>query len=737
MKRFLIFLIVALLPTLLFAQDAEESAIILYLDDPIELQVFDSNDFTVENPDIGTQINPGDRLVTGNTSVEVQLQRNGSIVRIDEQTTFRLDSMQGRDGAAGTEMTVPQGRVRMVAARLSGQEYRYAVRTPGAVAGVRGTDFGVHVIPGELGTAMEELFVFSGEVLFSAVESGQEIFVAAGQRADLFAENFLPVQMSAAEIAEREQGLGFEAGAPDSVPGNEPAAEPEEEAQTDVDSVVIPDEPEPATDEPGAGDQFFGRLAQMTGMQVGSVTINGETYAQAVFQPRVSLGKLSAGFYLPITYTENLFDPGDWYRPGGNDEWSFGTDQDWSADPLAALGDVATDLALKIKYLEYGDREADRFFVKVGNLNNFTLGQGLLMQNYANDVDFPVVRRVGFQMGADFTSWGFEAMVNDFTDPFITGGRLFFRPAPEVLPVAIGFTGITDLSPGTDIATTDELGAEITDNAEAYAVDPLFLNVGVDLSIPVLRRDLLSLTTFAEAGGMIPYLREEGTTEGLTSGLQTDALVDLNTGEVQNFGWIAGIRGKALIIDYRLEFRSFDGTFRPAFYDSNYDRLRAQHALDTVSYLRNPNADEYQSTTMGVFGQAGANLFDLAGVSAGYFWPWEKDDSGVHGSSDDELLVNFYVMDGLIPLGITAGLEYRRTHFAATIGNWGAYADAKLFDANTTLDGYVAYPLTEQIRLVGRVSTAVKRDGQGNIVYDDNENPVITPVVVIQTEIGL
>ncbi len=736
MKRTFIAIVALLLPVALFGQQ-QESAIILYLDDPAEVEIFDDNDFAVENPDIGTEINPGDRIVTGNTSAEIQFLQNGSIVHLKENTDLRLQSLQGRDGGSETRIDIGSGRMRMVAARLSGREYRYAVRTPGAVAGVRGTDFGVSVLVDEAGAAVEELFVLSGEVLFEAVDTGEQIFVGAGQKADVFAETFLPVDMTQEEIGALRQDFLFREATPATVPGNEPEPEPEPEPEVNVEAVEIPTEEPQEEPEPGFGDRLFGNLAQITGLQVGSVTLNGETYSQAIFQPRLSAGKLALGLYLPITYTSSLFDPSDWYRPEGNDEWSFGSDQDWNNEPAEALADVATDIALKVKYLEYGTRE-DPFFLKVGNLDNFTLGQGLLMENYANDVDFPVVRRIGFNMGMDRRSWGFEAMANDLIDPQLVGGRMYFRPVVEVLPVAIGITGITDRSPGDNIALTDRDGNAITANQKVDETDPAFINVGADISIPVVRREILSLTGYAEAGGMMPYLRNDGSDQGVSAGLETDALVNLNTGEIRNFGWIAGFRGNALILDYRLEFRSFDGTFRPAFYDSSYDRLRATYAAETIAYLANPDAEEYQQTTMGVFGQAGANLFDLVGFSLGYFWPWVRTDAGsLEASSNDELVANLYLQDGLIPYGITAGLEYRRTFFAATVGGWGSYEEATLFDANTTLDGYVSYPLTEQIKLVARVSTAVKRDEEGVIVYDRFGRPVITPVVAVQTEIGL
>ena len=244
---------------------------------------------------------------------------------------------------------------------------------------------------------------------------------------------------------------------------------------------------------------------------------------------------------------------------------------------------------------------------------------------------------------------------------------------------------------------------------------------------------------FAEGGGLIPYLREDTTLGGetVTSGLKTDALVDFSSGKLKNFGWTAGVRGRLIFLDYRLEYRSFDGIFRPAFYGPSYDRLRGTYAAETIAYLADTEAEQYQSRTMGVAGEAGATIFGLLDLSAGYFWPWEITESGSwQGSDQDEFMFTAGLRDGLLPFGIESGLQYRRSHFAATLAGWGDYSEATLFDANTSLDGYVAYPFNDVVRIVARVSTAVVRDDDGEIVYDGNGNPRMAPTVAIQTQIG-
>lgn len=486
------------------------------------------------------------------------------------------------------------------------------------------------------------------------------------------------------------------------------------------------------------GDRLFETLVSITGLQVGSVTINNETWGQVVFQPRLQVGRLDAMFYLPITYSGNLFDGNDWYQPAGNNEWSFGTDQDWSGDTIGALTDLFQDIALKIRYLRFGER-GDPFYGALGNISSLTLGQGLLMRNYANDTDFPSVRRTGLNIGIDRTFWGFEGVTSDVANPEILGARFYFRPAAPVIPAAVGLTAITDRAPGSIIPLSVPEDAHPS-VAAAREGDPVFINVGADLEIPLVDIPIFSLVSFAEAGGLIPVMGSDVEVGAATvsSGIKTNALVDFNSGELRNFGWTLGVRGNLFPVRYQLQYLNYDGTFRPAFYGPTYDRLRGTYAADAVRYLARPNAPEFRSTTMAVAGEASMSVLGLIDVTAGYLWPWEVTPSGsLQGSDDDELLLEVALRDGLIPFGIQAGLTYRRTHFAATVAGWGSYSEANLFDSNTVLDGYVMYPLTSFINIVARVSTAALRDGNGDLVLDSQGNPRMAPTVVIQTEIGL
>lgn len=722
-----------------FAQDPV--AVLVYFDDDFEVQVVDGNGFDV-NFYIGVALNPGDRVVTANSSAEIRMEPNGSIVRIAPNTDFVVESIQGRDGAEETGMRVAVGRVRMVAARATGRDERYSVRTPTAVAGVRGTDFGVDVVPAGAGEPSEELFVFEGEVLFESATTGEQIFVTQGQRANVFAPTFVPQQMTEAEIASRSEGLGFQGVDPAEVPGNAPAepepAPAEEEAAVSTEEEEVAEEEEEA--EPGLADQLFARLAEITGMNVGSVTIGDDTYAQVVFQPNVQLGRLNLGLYLPITYNENLFDPNDWYRPAGNDEWSFGTDQDWENDPVTAALDVWNDVSLKIRSLEFGER-GDNFFLKLGSLDNFTVGQGLLMRNYANDADFPAVRRLGFNLGIDGAKFGFESLVNDLRDPTIYGGRIYIKPAGtgsdivSPLETALGLSSVVDLGPASNL-NVGTLGSSFQ---AAATTDPILINVGIDLEVPLLDIGIFSMISYAEAGGLLPYLREPYAPFELDAGVQIGALYSGESFSIDNFrnyGWIAGVRGRVLIMDYRVEMRQFNGSFRGPFVGPNYDRQRETLAAEAVAYLQDPAANSTE--TLGVFGEAGASLFNRIFLTGGYFWPWEIDESGNYIPGDsDELVFTLAAEEGTLPFGATVGFEYRREGFAQSIG--ASINDGEeflFFDPQTVFGGMAAIPLNDFAAVVVRAGTTTLLDENGQIVYDDNGAPRIAPSVSITTELG-
>jgi hypothetical protein len=685
-KKIIPILLLFLSGGLLFAQE-KPVGVLEYFDNAREINVQDSEGFEYKYVRFGMDLKPGDIIITKNTHAEVRLSPNGSIIKIAANTRFSVDSLQGREDSSKNVFSLAAGKIRMVAARNI--KSRYEVRTPTAVCGVRGTDFGLEVIEGVRDAAA----VLSGEIEFLSKELNKSVTLTDGQFADVFAESFEAFSLPADQIQTLFNEMSFNTLDPETVPGREPevvveeteeeeeeeaeeetaeeetaeTAEPAEEQEeeetaepetTETEETPepetaepeetpsaappeMPEEPdveqkektEPAEKKPGILDPVFGFLQKYMGMEIGSVTIGDQTYAKAVLQPNITLGKLRVGIYLPIIYTSNLFDPDDWYKPAGNNEWNFGFgEENEGKTTISRISDFLTDLSLKIKYIQWGEQR-DKFYLKVGNLNNMTLGHGLLMKDYANDIDFPAVRRTGINLGFDSGKWGFETAVNDLGAPEIFGARFFFRPFGFMKNTAIGVSAVSDIDPA------GVLPPVLYPNA--VTADPIFLNLALDVDIPVIETDPLAIILFGDAGGMLPYLRNGYTHAGGTvpAGFQFDALVQTNPFSLKNIGTMAGVLGNILFIDYRLEHRYFTGTFIPTFYGSSYERFRGERALSLLNYLADPQAEEYQGSTMGIFGSAGASIFNILYLEAGYFWPWKVTDTGIERSDEDHIRI--------------------------------------------------------------------------------------------------
>jgi len=470
-------------------------------------------------------------------------------------------------------------------------------------------------------------------------------------------------------------------------------------------------------------------LQDILGFEIGSVTIDGTTYSKAIVQPNIALGKLRFGLYLPVIYQNDLFNPNDWYKPAGNNEWSFGTDHNWNSDPAGGALDLARDVALKIKYVEYGNQLEDPFFLKVGNLNDLTIGHGLIMRNYDNSTEFPAVRRVGVNVGYDAGGFGFEALVNDLADPWLYGGRVYVRPVPGS-KIAVGLEGVVDTNPASELAKAGLM---------TYG-DPMFMSAGADLDLPIIPSNgFLSLRAYADAAATVPYTQTDYTLGGNTvkSGLQYQMVYDQSTGNIQNWGADAGFMGNVLFIDWRLEYRYYTGIFKPDFYDLNYDKLRSTYVIEYANALAFPDASGSAPTIMGIYGEGGFSVLkDKLSLKLGYAMPWDPSGNSPQSYvlSTDEFHAALVVKRGLIPIiDLSGSIAYDRRGLAESISN----GNFQWIDENTTFGGEldVPVPKTPNLDVALVFATVPARNADGSIQYSNVSLgiPVLRPSMSIET----
>lgn len=719
MKRLLsVTLLLIIVAFAAFAQADDPFATLEYFDDPDGVFIT-SSDGEDLFPEYGMELLPGDSIETTTSVAEIRLDPNGSLIKLATNTNFTIDTLQDRGGAEANTFSLVAGKLRAIAAR-SGTE-AYQIKTQTAVAGVRGTTLGLETQEGVTDKAVVE----KGEIDFQNISSRETIQLLAGQAADTFADVFEAVALTAEELADFFEGIAEFVGEnidEGLVPGNEPEvteeAPPEDEAPATVETPTVPEETtedeaaaEEAAAEPSITDPIIEWLREVLGMEMGTITIDGITYSKAILQPQFQTDGFGIALYLPIIYETNMFDPENWHHPKGNNEWSFGFDPEYQDDFLGGFLDFLSDLALKIRYITIGSQR-DPFYLNVGNLSNMTIGHGILMRNFANDSDFPAVRSIGINMGFDLGVFGMETVVNDLAEPEIFVARMYLRPFDPDFRLAIGIAGIADIDPAGEFPLED---------TDIEPTEPIFLGASFDLDLPFIESEPFSIVAFADVAGMLPYFRSEISDEDtiIEEGFYGPALIipedELVEGELpfRNYGFSAGLFGNIFIADYRFDFRHYTGTFRPTFFNTNYERLRPGYVSQLKNELLNPTIIE---PITGIYGELGFNILDKFRFEAGYLWPWTIDENGdLNPADEDQLHLEIVLEKGTIPVvDIHGSIKYDRTKFIPTL--LGGDTDLQIFDANTVMSAEVVYPVAPTLDLAILVTTTVTRDEDGNIL---------------------
>ncbi len=652
------------------------------------VRTLDGAEYNVDQFGFGEELPVGATVFTlDGDYAELRMDPAGTIIRVAENTNFKVDGLQGRDGAQKNTFSVAVGKFKAVVAKRDGGLYSFRGST--AVCGVRGTTLIFSIIPG-----VEELaYVLDGVIDYTNA-AGRTLALGAGQAADALAANFTAFQPPSDLLQNLERGMDFVRLRVNEVPGYieeviEEAIEEAEEAEGEVEEagaeIKTTEKGEEPTEKAEAETpKWVGKMMNFLGVELGTTTIADETWAKAIIQPRFALGKLKVALYLPVIYKEDMFDPSTWYRPEDNDEWSFGTDQDgWEEIAL----DAVNDLFLKIRYIQWGDNR-DPFFFKFGNLDNLTIGHGSIMRNYANDSNFPTERKIGLNLGVNKEKGGLELMVNDAADPEIFGFRAYTRPFAPSAKLGFGLTALADINP-------ERLDFEET----ATYGQPMFFNAGLDLDQPIIERDALSIILFADVASMIPYFREDVPAYGVTSGFDRDAV--WYDGKPKNWGVDAGIFGKLLFLDYRLEFLYSDGIYEPFFYNSMYDLQSQGKVVNLLEYLQDPTNNDYDLQRMGIYGELGYTMDKVFYIAGGYNWNWPINPAPGE-FADDRFWVEFGLFKDLLPL--YGSIALTREGLVAPLVNGESIT---FFDENLVLSGELVYPISPIFELAVQVQSNV------------------------------
>jgi hypothetical protein len=286
------------------------------------------------------------------------------------------------------------------------------------------------------------------------------------------------------------------------------------------------------------------------GMEFGSLTIDGIDYNTIRLQPDINLGFFGVGLDLNFE-----FDGDGNFRMT---EWNS-----WQA------------IVSKIQYLRFGQK-SDSFYLKVGSISDFVLGNGMIVNGYNNALNEPAMRKLGLAWNMDFKYIGFQTMVGNLLALDVLGGRAYARPfvdlkIPFIDKVEFGATIAVDRDPQNP--------APSASTPYDFLINPtnICTNVvvwGADITAPLLDIGIFSLKTY----------------------LDFAAIAGKGMGEV------LGVSGRIIsFIPYKLEINNLQKQFVPGYFDVFYDIDRS---------TKYDSLDSYSNSVFGGLFQSGVSLFN-------------------------------------------------------------------------------------------------------------------------------
>lgn len=333
----------------------------------------------------------------------------------------------------------------------------------------------------------------------------------------------------------------------------------------------------------------FGQYQPNEGMLAGGMGItwiNGApNYVFRIF-PEFQFSKVGVGLDLNLTYTAN----GN-LRTENFNEFS--------------------DYLSVIRYIRYGQK-GDPFYARLGALDYATLGHGSIMYLYNNSPSFDN-RKVGLELDADFTDYGFESVYGNFGKEGLIGIRGYLRPLqftaladiPILGMLETGITLVSDLNENAGIIGGDydkDKDVFIPTNDEGNTTI-----IGFDLGLPLLSTDILDLDAYIDYAKIIKF------GSGVATGLKLN---------YKGFG-LLNLRAK-------LERRFNGDNYLPSYFNSFYEIERFRLDKETgivqskIQQLKFANKQ-----TNGYYGELYASVLGLFRVLGSFQKLDRQPQSGI------------------------------------------------------------------------------------------------------------
>ena len=377
------------------------------------------------------------------------------------------------------------------------------------------------------------------------------------------------------------------------------------------------------------------------GMGFGVDGFGDQAYQRISLMPELTFGKFGIAFdlFMRFNFANGTFNV---------------YEEDWVPDK-PTFTDIAGLYLQKFRYIRYGFK-GEPLYIKLGSIDDATLGNGFIMGAYSNTLFLPERRILGLTFDLDgelfnFPIIGLETHVGDLSSFDVIGGRLYIRPlvltsVPVFKNLELGATVAADTDPYryADSATkveAEELRGIDTEKAKMWAL-------GGDIRIPLINDSFITLDVFG----------------------------DIATLKAESLGGAVGVDGRFIhIILYGAQIRLIGDDFLPVFFDSSYDISRPKRYELIEGDLSRPGFT-------GWLGMLGLSILDdLLVLLVTVEGPFGKiDDDENNFLNYPHLRGSLHVKEGLIP-GFFFGISYEKMflrEFADLGSPEGAIARATL-----------------------------------------------------------
>jgi len=353
------------------------------------------------------------------------------------------------------------------------------------------------------------------------------------------------------------------------------------------------------------GEFDMGQMMKKTnslGAYFGYTNIGGESVIGFRVQPDLQIGKLGVGLDIPIQFSIT--------------NKKFRTEEFKDGVGLLRL----------IRFLSWGTKKQDDYYIKVGDLTGSFLGYGMLINNYSNSISVDK-RKIGVDLDFCFSKmWGIEVLYSDVNVKSLNllGIRPYIRPLgktgiPIIKTFDIGVQYVTDRDRTGNMLSTDMSSNHNTFigtsgvNAEAF-----------DMGVTLLNMPMVRLQAFTSAARL-----EKSTSRLFLDSLQT---LSSNAGATSEFrddvnnykagyGVSAGLDfkfkflGNILRLDARAERLWYTNNFIPHFFDVSYEMNKDARIMEAVT----------AKAQKGYYAELGLMVLSKIMVSGGLLMP---DDMG-------------------------------------------------------------------------------------------------------------